>query len=100
MLKGKLVKRSVSLKSIAGGEPKQIGGGRSQAVFTLNEGIAQEAAKELAKFIKDEKLKVQVSIQGDQPGGHRRSQGTRLPAPTPVRQLPRLAGTSGLVRLS
>ena len=66
VLKGKLVKRSVSLKSIAGGEPKQIGGGRSQAVFTLNEGIAQDAAKELAKFIKDEKLKVQVSIQGDQ----------------------------------
>ena len=35
VLKGKLVKRNVSLKSISGGEPKQIGGGRYQATFTL-----------------------------------------------------------------
>lgn len=66
VLKGKLVKRQVSLKSIAGGEPKEIGGGRYKAIFTLNEGIAQEAAKELVKDIKDMKLKVQVQIQGDQ----------------------------------
>ncbi len=63
VLKGKLIRRNVSLKSIAGGEPKQIGGGRFEAVFTLNQGIAQDAAKEL---IKDIKLKVQVAIQGDQ----------------------------------
>ena len=66
VLKGKLVKRKVSLKSIAGGEPKQIGGGRFRALYTLNEGIAQDAAKELTKTIKDAKLKVQVTIQGDQ----------------------------------
>ena len=66
VLKGKLVRRNVSLKSIAGGEPKQIGGGRYRAEFTLNEGIAQDAAKELVKDIKDMKLKVQVAIQGDQ----------------------------------
>jgi uncharacterized protein YajQ (UPF0234 family) len=66
VLKGKLVRRNVSLKSIAAGEPKQIGGGRYRAVFTLNEGIAQEAAKELVKDIKDMKLKIQVAIQGDQ----------------------------------
>jgi uncharacterized protein YajQ (UPF0234 family) len=66
VLKGKLVRRNVSLKSIAGGEPKQIGGGRYRAVFTLNEGIAQDAAKELTKTIKEAKLKVQVQIQGDQ----------------------------------
>jgi hypothetical protein len=66
VLKTKLVKRSVSLKSIAGGEPKEIGGGRYKAVFTLNEGIAQDAAKDLTKDIKEMKLKVQVQIQGDQ----------------------------------
>ena len=66
VLKGKLVRRNVSLKSIAGGEPKQIGGGRYQATFTLNEGIAQDAAKELSKEIRDMKLKVQAQIQGDQ----------------------------------
>ena len=66
VLKSKLIKRQVSLKSISGGEPKEIGGGRFKAVFTLNEGISQDAAKELVKDIKDMKLKVQVQIQGDQ----------------------------------
>jgi cyclic-di-GMP-binding protein len=66
VLKGRLVKRNVSLKSIAGGDPKQIGGGRYQATFTLNEGIAQDAAKELSKAIRDMDLKVQVQVQGDQ----------------------------------
>ena len=66
VLKGKLVRREVSLKSIAGGEPKQIGGGRFQSTFTLNEGIAHDAAKDLSKEIRDLKLKVQVQIQGDQ----------------------------------
>ena len=66
VLKGKLIRRNVSLKSIAGGEPKEIGGGRYRALFTLNEGIAQDAAKELVKDIKAMKLRVQVAIQGDQ----------------------------------
>jgi uncharacterized protein YajQ (UPF0234 family) len=66
VLKGKLVRRNVSLKSISGGEPQQIGGGRYKTTFTLNEGIAQDAAKELVKDIKGMKLKVQVAIQGDQ----------------------------------
>jgi hypothetical protein len=66
VLKSKLIKRQVSLKSISGGEPKEIGGGRYRALFTLNEGISQDAAKELVKDIKAMKLKVQVQIQGDQ----------------------------------
>jgi uncharacterized protein YajQ (UPF0234 family) len=66
VLKGRLVKRNVSLKSIAGGEIKPAAGGRSQALFTLSQGIPQDAAKELAKVVRDAKLKVQVQIQGDQ----------------------------------
>jgi uncharacterized protein YajQ (UPF0234 family) len=66
VLKSKLVKRNVSLKSIGGGDPKQVGGGRFQATFTLNQGISQDAAKELSKEIRDMKLKVTVQIQGDQ----------------------------------
>jgi uncharacterized protein YajQ (UPF0234 family) len=66
VLKSKLIKRQVSLKSISGGEPKEIGGGRYKAVFTLNEGISQDAAKELVKDVKAMKLKVQVQIQGNQ----------------------------------
>jgi uncharacterized protein YajQ (UPF0234 family) len=66
VLKTKLVKRKVSLKSLAGGEIKPAGGGRARAVFTLNQGIAQNDAKELSKAIRDMKLKAQAQIQGDQ----------------------------------
>ena len=66
VLKTKLVRRRVSLKSIGGGEPAQVGGGRYRAVFTLNQGIDQDAGRELAKRVRDMKLKVQVQIQGDQ----------------------------------
>ena len=66
VLKGRLVRRKVSLKSLGGGDPKPAAGGRVQAVFTLNQGISQDAARELSKNIRDSKLKVQVQIQGDQ----------------------------------
>ena len=66
VLRSKLINRQVSLKSISGGEPKEIGGGRHKAIFTLNEGISQDAAKELVKDIKAMKLKVQAQIQSDQ----------------------------------
>jgi hypothetical protein len=66
VLKEKLVRRKVSLKALSGGTPKEVGGGRFQATFTLNQGIAQDAAKELSKTVRDSKLKVQVQIQGNQ----------------------------------
>lgn len=66
VLKEKLVRRQVSLKALSGGDPKEVGGGRYQATFSLNQGIAQDAAKELSKTVRDAKLKVQVQIQGNQ----------------------------------
>ncbi|MCP3998404.1 MAG: YajQ family cyclic di-GMP-binding protein [bacterium] len=66
VLKGRLVKRGVSLKSIAGGEIKPAASGRVQTMFTMSQGIPQDAAKELSKVVRDAKLKVQVQIQGDQ----------------------------------
>jgi uncharacterized protein YajQ (UPF0234 family) len=66
VLKEKLVRRQVSLKALSGGAPKEVGGGRYQATFLLNQGIAQDAAKELSKTVRDSKLKVQVQIQGNQ----------------------------------
>lgn len=66
VLKDKLVKRKVSVKAISGGDLKPAAGGRTRAVFTLNAGIPQDAAKELSKSIRDTKIKVQVQIQGDQ----------------------------------
>lgn len=66
VLKGRLVKRNVSLKSVSGGEIKPAASGRVQTLFTMSQGIPQDAAKELGKMIRDAKLKVQVQIQGDQ----------------------------------
>jgi uncharacterized protein YajQ (UPF0234 family) len=66
VLKGRLVKRNVSLKAISGGDPKPAAGGRVRTLFTLTEGIPQDAARELAKTVRDAKLKVQVQVQGDQ----------------------------------
>ncbi|NNL49093.1 MAG: DUF520 family protein, partial [Acidimicrobiia bacterium] len=42
VLKEKLVRRKVSLKALSGGTPKEVGGGRYQATFALNQGIAQD----------------------------------------------------------
>ncbi|NND84237.1 MAG: YajQ family cyclic di-GMP-binding protein [Acidimicrobiia bacterium] len=66
VLKSKLVRRNIDLKSIAGGEPQQVGGGRSRSVWTLNQGISKDAAKDLTKQIRDLGLKVTAQVQGDQ----------------------------------
>jgi uncharacterized protein YajQ (UPF0234 family) len=66
VLKTRLVRRNVDVKAISGGEIKPVGGARSKAVFTLNQGIESEAAKKLSKEIRDLKMKVQIQIQGDQ----------------------------------
>ena len=65
VLKEKLIRRKISLKALGGGDVKEVGGGRFKSVFTVNQGIAQEAARELNKHVKSLKLKVQVQIQGD-----------------------------------
>ncbi|MEE9227902.1 MAG: YajQ family cyclic di-GMP-binding protein [Acidimicrobiia bacterium] len=66
VLKEKLVRRKVSLKALSGGTPKEIGGARYQATFGISSGIAQDAAKELSKVIRDTKIRVQVQVQGNQ----------------------------------
>ncbi len=66
VFKEKLIKRSISLKSLEAGEPKASG---KQYLITgeLAQGIDQEKAKKLAKLIRDDGPKgVQAQIQGDQ----------------------------------
>ncbi len=66
VLQTKFLKRGLSIKALSGGDVKPASGGRVRAVFDILSGIPQDAAKELNKSIKDQKLKVQVQIQGDQ----------------------------------
>jgi len=66
ILQSKLVKRGVSLKSLEYGKVEPAASGTVRQVIKLQQGIAQEKAKEIAKLIKDSKMKVQAEIQKDQ----------------------------------
>ncbi|MBV9593364.1 MAG: YajQ family cyclic di-GMP-binding protein [Actinobacteria bacterium] len=66
VFKEKLVKRSISLKALVAGEPKQSGK-QYTITGTLKQGIDQDEARKISKLIRDEGPKgVQAQIQGDQ----------------------------------
>jgi uncharacterized protein YajQ (UPF0234 family) len=65
VLKTKLIKRDVNLKSLRYGKIEPASGARVRQKITLQQGIPQETAKKLVAEIKSRKLKVQASIQGD-----------------------------------
>ena len=63
----RLVRRGVPTKNFKAGETEAAAGGAVRRVYTIQQGIPIEAAREIVKYIKDQKLKkVQASIQGDQ----------------------------------
>lgn len=66
ILQSKLVKRGVPLKALGYGKIEPAAGGTVRQTLTLQQGIPQEAAKEIVKEIKNSKFKVQAQIQGDQ----------------------------------
>jgi cyclic-di-GMP-binding protein len=66
VLREKLVKRKVSLKHLDIGKMEMTGKGGSKQLVKIVEGIDSEHARTLVKWIKDEKLKVQASIQEEQ----------------------------------
>jgi uncharacterized protein YajQ (UPF0234 family) len=65
ILEGKLVKRKVPLKGLSYGEIVPAAGSTVRQEITLQQGIPIEKAREIVKAVKDSKLKVQASIQGD-----------------------------------
>ena len=66
VLKGKMVKRNVSIKNLEFGKVEPASGATVRQLVTIKKGISQENAKKVTKAIKDMKIKVQASIQGDQ----------------------------------
>ncbi|HBA60079.1 MAG TPA: YajQ family cyclic di-GMP-binding protein [Elusimicrobia bacterium] len=65
VLQTKLSKRGLPLKNF---EPQKIDsalGGTAKQAIKVQQGIPQEKAKEIVKAIKEQKLKANVSIQGD-----------------------------------
>jgi hypothetical protein len=65
VVKGKLVRRGVNLKSLRYGKVEPASGGRARQRITLQQGIPIETAKKVVAEIKARKLKVQAAIQGD-----------------------------------
>ena len=65
ILQGKLVKRQVPIKNLTYGAITSAAGSTVKQEVTLTSGIPTEKAKEIVKTIKDSKLKLQASIQGD-----------------------------------
>lgn len=66
MFESAAIKRGISLKSFTFGEPIQGGEGRFRFEVKLREGLEPELAKKISKTIKDSKMKVQASIQGEE----------------------------------
>lgn len=66
VLKGKMVKRNVSIKNLEFGKVEAASGATVRQLVTIKKGISQENAQKVTKAIKDMKIKVQASIQGDQ----------------------------------
>jgi uncharacterized protein YajQ (UPF0234 family) len=65
ILQQKLVRRGVPLKALSYGNVDPAAGGTVRQHVQIQQGIPQEKAKEIVRFIKDSKVKVQAAIQGD-----------------------------------
>ena len=66
IIKAKCVKRGVSLKAFDYGIVEPALSGTVRQTAKIQSGLTSEKAKEIAKAIKDSKLKVQAQIQGEQ----------------------------------
>jgi uncharacterized protein YajQ (UPF0234 family) len=65
ILQQKLVRRGVPLKALSYGDPEPAAGGTVRQRANIQQGIPQEKSKEIVRFIKDSKARVQASIQGE-----------------------------------
>ena len=66
ILQSKLVKRGLSIKILDAQPQENALGGNVRQVYKLKKGLTQELAKKISADIKNSKIKVQVSIQGEQ----------------------------------
>ena len=67
ILQTRMVRRGVPVKNLKASDVEPIAGGLVKRTVTLQQGIPSDTAKEIVKFLKDQKLKkVQAAIQGDQ----------------------------------
>jgi len=65
VLHSKLAKRGVDIRFLDKGDVQKMGGDKVKQVIKVRNGISTEDAKKIQRIIKDSKIKVQASIQGD-----------------------------------
>ena len=65
VLTNKLAKRKVDVRFLDEGKIEKIGGDKVKQVIKVKNGIETEDAKKITKLIKESKMKVQASIQGE-----------------------------------
>ena len=65
VLTGKLAKRGIDIRCLQLGRSEKISGNKVKQDITIRVGVEQELGKKVVKLVKDSKLKVQASIQGD-----------------------------------
>ena len=66
ILQSKMIKRNLSIKILDAQAIENALGGNVRQAFNLKKGLTQELAKKITADIKNTKLKVQASIQGEQ----------------------------------
>ena len=65
VLSSKLVKRGIDISCLDLGKIENISGGKVKRSETVKVGVNADLAKKIVKLLKDSKLKVQTSIQGE-----------------------------------
>ena len=65
VLYGKMAKRNVDVRYLKDDKLETIGSDKRKQTMKIQKGIAAELAKKVVRIIKDSKIKVQASIQGD-----------------------------------
>lgn len=65
ILRSKLTKRQVDVRFLDIGDVQKVGGDKVKQVVKVRNGIESDLAKKIQRLIKDSKMKLQASIQGD-----------------------------------
>ena len=65
VLMAKMAKRGVDARFLKADDPEKIGGDKMKQKLTVRHGVETELARKIQKLVKDSKIKVNASIQGD-----------------------------------
>ena len=65
VLAGRMTKRGIDIKCVERAKSEKVGGNKVKQTVTVKTGVTSDLAKKIVKTIKDSKLKVQASIQGE-----------------------------------